>query len=519
MTAEPEAQLSPAEQRFAAIRRRIGRYAGPIAFLLIWHAPLPALSPAGHIVAGVSVLAVIWWVTEAVPLAITAMFAPALAVLLGAGEAKATFAPFAHPLIFLFLGGFLLAEGLVSQGFDRRAALWLLSRQIVAGSPGRAATLVCVVAFGFSMWISNTATTAMMIPIVVGLGATMEATTLPAHRPAMRIFGEGMLITLAYAASLGGISTPIGTAPNMVALAALHEHLGLRVDFLQWMSFALPTSVAALAVMLVVARRRFPSPVRRIDGLTDEVRRELAALGPLSSGEKRALSVFALAIAGWITPAVLRLAMGSDHPVTLAARESFSEGIVAVVCASLLFVLPVAPPPPGATALEAPPPILTWRRASAIDWGTLLLLGGGMALGKLVFETGVAAVIGDGVVGLTAGGDATLRPLLMLVACTTLVVFLTEVTSNTATTSMMLPVLIAAAMTMGIDPVPVVLAVTMAASCAFMLPVSTPPNAMAYGTGRVRIGSMIRLGVQLDFAELALLLVVGTAFLPLLSFS
>ncbi|MEE9382664.1 MAG: DASS family sodium-coupled anion symporter [Nannocystaceae bacterium] len=516
MTVAPKAALSPAEQRFDLARRSLGRLAAPIVFVATLAIPWPGLEMPARCVAAIAAMTIVLWVTEAIPLAVSALLAPSLAVVLGVTDAKNAFAPFAHPLIFLFLGGFFLAEGLVAQGFDRRAALWLMSRRLVAGSPARAAIIVCCIAFGLSMWISNTATMAMMIPIVIGLCATMERLCPASSRTQMRHHGEGLIITLAYSATLGGVCTPVGTAPNMIALGALEDRLGVHIDFLQWMSFAVPTSLVGLLAVLVVARRRFPSPVRQVSGLADYVRKEHGRLGPMSRGEVRSVVVFGLAIVGWITPAVFRLGLGTDHAVTIWARTGLKEGVVALLCSSLLFILPGRSDPQD-TRSPGTPRMLSWQRAATIDWGTLLLLGGGLALGKLVFETGLATAIGQGVLSLTEGvGTGSTRDILVLVLSVALVIYMTEVTSNTATTSMMLPVLISVAVAGGSNPLPLVLVVTMAASYAFMLPVSTPPNAIAYGTGHIRISAMIRFGWILDLFGLLLLVAAGLWFLPAL---
>jgi len=242
----------------------------------------------------------------------------------------------------------------------------------------------------------------------------------------------------------------------------------------------------------------------RLTGLTAEVERQLTELGPLHKGERRAVTVFGLAIAGWLAPSVLRLSLGSDHPWTMWAREGLAEGIVAIVCASLLFMIPSG---------REDQRILTWERAARIDWGTLFLLGGGIALGKMTFDTGLSAAIGEA--ALAAAGPIASHPLGLMAAAMLLVILLTEVTSNTATTSMILPVLIGLAQASGMDPVPMALAVTMVASFAFMLPVSTPPNAIAYGTGLLRLDTMLSKGIRLDAMAFLIVLVAGALLFPL----
>jgi sodium-dependent dicarboxylate transporter 2/3/5 len=508
--AEPApARVSEAEARFDRVRRRIGRWAAPAALLLVLAAPLD-LAPREHRMAAVAIMTVILWITEAVPLAVAALSGPAIAVLLGVASAPAAFAPFAHPLIFLFLGGFVLAQALAHQGFDRRATLWLLSRPLVKSSPTRALVTVAATTWALSMWVSNTATTAMMLPIALGLCRTIERLCGDdgGARHRMQHFSEGLLLAVAYAASLGGTATPVGTATNLIAIELLAQNVGVQLDFLTWMAFGIPVSAVGLVAMLALAVRRFPPPIATVTGLTDHVREDLARMGPMSSGERRVVAVFLLAIAGWLAPAVLRLGLGESHPAAAWAHDALDEAVVALVCTGLLFVVPAGRGPDGAEA----PRLITWARAIDIDWGTLFLLGGGFALSQLVFETGLAESIADAVLG----GEALFPhgELVLLVLATTLVIYMTELSSNTATINMFLPVIIPIALAAGFDPLPIVVTVTLAGSYAFMLPVSTPPNAIVYGTGRVRIDSMIRFGAWLNVVGLVLLIAVGALLLP-----
>src|SRR5690606_22363448 len=262
-----------------------------------------------------------------------------------------------HPLILLFLGGFILAAGLSVHGVDRRAAIWVLARRWIDSRPGRVRVAVVGTTFAFSMWISNTATTAMMVPIALGLAATLDAqltarsSTVAGAReapsesnsvsaPNAARWTEGLLISLAYAASLGGLCTPIGTAPNMLAVNHLESELGITVDFARWMAFALPTALAILLGVLVIAARRFAAPVTRVEGLQAKVRDELAQLGPVRPAERRVVAVFALAVALWVAPAILRLSLGEDHAATIWAGQWLEEGYVAVACGLTMLVLP-----------------------------------------------------------------------------------------------------------------------------------------------------------------------------------
>ncbi len=498
--------ISDAEARFEARRRAVGLVVAPLLFFGLWWLPMPSLSPQAHVLAAVAAATVALWITEAIPLPAAALLGPALAVVCGVAEPKEVFAPFADPLIFLFLGGFLLAEGLARQRVDRRVALWLIARRVVAGSPARAMIALASIAYGFSMWISNTATTAMLLPVALGVHATMRSVIGddPDNRRKIDKFAGGMCLMVAYASSIGGIATPIGTGPNVIAIGMLEDRLGAGLDFAQWMAFALPISLVMLLIALAIAVRRFPAPVARLPGLADEVARQLAALGPVRAGERRAVVVFLVAVAGWLAPSLLRLLVGATHPWTIWAGDVLDEGVVAILCSSLLFVLP--------TGDGERQPILAWADAQRLDWGTILLLGGGLALGKLTFATGLAEAIGRGVLG--GLGPLASHPVGLMISAIALILVLTEVTSNTAVTAMMLPVLIGVAQVAGIDPLPTAVLATIAASFAFMLPVSTPPNAMAYGTRLIRVEAMFAIGVRLDAWGFVVLVAAGLLLVP-----
>jgi sodium-dependent dicarboxylate transporter 2/3/5 len=502
------ARVSEAEARFDAMRRRIGLVSAPAVFVLLLVVPTPGLSEQAHALAAITAMTVILWVTEAIPLPAAALLGPALAAVFGVTSPKAALAAFADPLIFLFMGGFMLAAALSRHRFDRRAALWLIARPIVAGSPARALIAIAAIAFGFSMWISNTATTAMLIPVALGLHSTMLA-VLPnddAMVDRLHKFSGGMCLALAYASSLGGSATPIGTGPNVIAVGMLEAKTGARIDFLQWMSFGLPTALAMTTLVVWGALRRFPAPVKRVEGLMDEVRSQLAELGPIKAAETRTLMIFAVAVTGWLTPSVSKLFLGPDHAFSVWTKAHLVEGVVALVCACLLFFVPSG----GDDKEER---LLAWEDAQKMDWGTLFLLGGGLALGRMTFETGLAEAVGRGILG--AAGPLVSTQLGLTAAAVLLVVFLTEVTSNTATTSMMLPVLIGIAQASGFDATATAVAVTLAASYAFMLPVSTPPNAMAYGTRMIRLDAMVRFGFRLDLLGFVVLLAAVVGILPL----
>lgn len=471
-------------------------------------APL-GLTPDAQWMAAICSAAILLWVTEAIPLAVTAMGAPAVAVLCGVAPASKALAPFAHPLIFLFLGGFLLARAITVHKLDARLALWLVSRPLIAGSPRRAFVAICIIAFTLSMWISNTATAAMMLPIVGGILGAMDRALVstPDTKSQLDRFREHTYIALAYACSLGGLCTPIGTAPNLLGIEALARSQGQSLDFLTWMQFGVPAGVASLILCIWLGLRLAPPPQGRVQGFQEKMQAELTALGPMSPGGKRVIAVFLLAVVGWLTPSGIRLILGAQDPLYLSAKQSLAEGNVALLCALLLFVLP--------EKIGRPKGLLEIRDLKEIDWSTLYLLGGGIALGRLAFGSGLAQVIGENTVHAWTAHAQDPQTTLLMVACG-LVLVLTEFTSNVATTNMMLPVLVSICEAGALHSPPVVIGVAMAASFAFVLPVSTPPNAIVYGSGQVRLRSMFRYGLWMDLGGYMILIVVCRALLPLL---
>jgi sodium-dependent dicarboxylate transporter 2/3/5 len=483
MTAVTDAETA---STFDATRRRIAVWAGPILFVAILAAPA-TLAPGAHRLAAVMALVMVFWIGEPVPLPVTSLLGPALAVLLGIAGARDAFAPFGDPVIFLFLGSFLLAEAMQVHGLDRRIALAILAIPGVAASPPRLRIAVALVTAAISMWISNTATAAMMLPIVLGLVRALAAAG-STESP------RALLLVVGMAASLGGIATPVGTPPNLIALGVLDRQTGRSLGFLEFMSIGVPLSLALLTITLAAVRWLTPKAAVAGD-VSAHVAAERRALGPWRSGQWACAVAFGLAIAFWIGPGVLALVRGTRD------AGGIEESVVAIAAAGLLFLWPVGDRK-----------ALTWEDGKRIDWGTLLLFGGGLSLGKMMFDTGLAAFVGRGAVAAT--GVSTLWGLTALALATTIV--LTEIASNTATVTMLAPLVLALAREMGVPIVPPLLAVAFGASMGFMFPVGTPPNAIVYGTGLVPLTSMMRIGVMVDLLGFFVILGVLRVLCPLI---
>jgi len=486
--AEAAETRSPAELRFDRARRSAGLFAGPLAFALLWLAPLPAPSPEGVRLAAVLAWVLVWWICEPVPIPVTSLLGPALAVVCGVGSAGEMFAPFGDPIVLFFLGSFVLAEAMAASGLDRRFALAILRRPAVGATPGRLLVAFVAITAGLSGWLNNTATTAMLYPIGLSVLAALARAAGGVDLRRLR-FGTALMLSLAYASSIGGIATPVGTAPNLITLGQLQLLADVRIPFFQWMLIAAPISLAMLAVLLVYLRVALPPDVPGARGGGDELAGDAAALGPISRAERNVLLAFGATVAGWVLPGVLALVLGADAAAVRTASRLFPESAVALLGAALLFVLPVD--------WRARRFTLGWDEAVRIDWGTLLLFGGGLALGGAMFRTGLAAALGGSLVAWS--GSDSLVALTFLFAWIALV--LTETTSNTASATMIAPLAIAAAQAAGVSPVPPAVAVALASSMAFMLPVSTPPNAIVYGSGCIPITTMLRHGAALDLAS------------------
>jgi len=479
-------RISAQEARFERLRHTISLFVGPALFVLVLLLPAPALTPEGHRLAAVLSWVLVYWVGEAIPIPATALLGPVLCVLLGIGEPTTVLAPFAHPIVFLFIGSFILAEGMIVHRLNERIALSVLSVRWLLAKPRRLAVAVGLIPLLISMWISDSATTAMIYPIVLGIAATFraEAAAAPGSR-----FETGLLLTISYAALIGGTGTPVGTPPNLIGIGMIEKLAGVRILFFQWMLLAVPILLVLAACMFAYMALVFPAATIDPETTGAYVRARRREAGPWSRGEKNALLAFLVAVTLWVFPGVVAATLGPQSDLYRLCERHIPEGIVSLVAALLLFFLPVD--------WRARRFTLTWTDALRIDWGTILLFGGGLSLGSLMFSTGLADALGRGLAAMSGVGSLWgLTALSIAVA-----IVLTEMTSNTATASMLVPIVIALAKSLGVSAVPPAIGVCLGASMAFMLPVSTPSNAIVYGSGRVPITAMIRAGIVLDLAS------------------
>jgi sodium-dependent dicarboxylate transporter 2/3/5 len=482
-----------AEDRFNRRRATVGLVLGPLVFLALLALPMSGLPAPAHRLAAVLGLVIVFWITEALPLPATALAGPALAILLQVAPAREVFAPFADPIIFLFMGSFMLAQAMYAHGLDRRVAFQALSLRWVGCSPVRVVVMFGAVSTALSMWLSNTATAAMLFPIALSI--------VNQARGATGGFALALMLITAFGASVGGMATPVGTPPNLIGIALLERATGIDISFAGWMLIGLPLSAIVFAFMALHFRGVCLRGGAATLAGTSLAAEELRKLGPLSRGQRNVLGAFGLTVVLWVAPGVFTLAGGGQGWFARGFNASVPEAVAAVAGALLLFVLPVD--------WRARRFTLTWDQAVAIDWGIILLFGGGLSLGGLTFSTGLAEAIGRGLLAWTPAHTT----LVLTMVFTGLSIMLTETTSNTAAATMVVPVAIAVAQAAGRSPVEPALGAIFGASMAFMLPVSTPPNAIVYSSGRVPITAMVRHGFTIDLfgyaAVVALVMALG----------
>ncbi|MDX1387546.1 MAG: DASS family sodium-coupled anion symporter [Acidobacteriota bacterium] len=469
----------PDPAAFDRRRQTVGLFLGPAVLGVVLALPT-GLSPEAHRLAAVFALVIVFWVTEAIPLGATALLGTALAVVFGVADAKQAFASFGHPIIFLFLGSFLIAAAMARHGLDRRIALFVLSRSWVGERRARILLAFGAIAAFLSMWMSNTATTAMMLPIGLGVLAALPG------EGGSGGYSTALMLMIAFSCNIGGIATPVGTPPNLIALGMFEQILDVKISFVQWMGFGVPVTIVCFVFAYIVIRRLFAVRSEVVEGAAETFRAERAKLGSWSAGEKAALTAFLVAVTFWTLPGILSLILGSGSVVARAFDRLLPESAGAILAASLLFVIPV-----DWSRREF---ALDWRHAVRIDWGTILLFGGGLALGSMAFSTGLAEAIGS---ALLSGSSEMSLVLLVLIAVFIANV-MTEFMSNTATANLLIPTFLALAGASSGSAILPAIGATVGCSLAFCLPVATPPNALVYGSGHVPLTGMIRAGVCLD---------------------
>ena len=506
--AEQREVLTPAEERFERIRQTSGLFLGPLAFLIMYFLPLP-LDANQQTLAAILAFTIVFWLSEAIPIPVTAVLALALCVLfnvpgvgLNADDAPGdvVFGGFIDPVIFLFIGAFIIAQAMITHGLDKRFAFLVLSIPGIAKS-----TYGIIIAFGaiaalISAFISNTTTAAMLLPIGLGMmGALggMVKEQSDTNRDTSRLrFGTALMLMISYGAGVGGLLTPIGTPPNLIGIAFIEEETGVRITFFDWVLTAAPIVLLmfiALCFILILLNR---PETRRLEGAEEFIAEQRRGLGSFSTGERNTLIAFLVAVTLWVLPGLTALIFGDESTVYSFLYSRLDEGTVAIVAAALLFLLPISWAERRFT--------MNWNEAARIDWGTVILFGCGIALGTLLSDTGLAEVIGTGIADLFG-----FTSLLAVSAVSALIaIIISETTSNTASATIVVPIVIPIAAAAGLDPLVPALAAVFGASFGFMMPVSTPQNAVVYGSGMIPITKMVRSGIFFDVIGLILIVLL-----------
>ena len=470
--------------------KNIGLVSGPLSFILVilFFHPEGLTLQANAIIAS-TVWIAIWWITEAIPISVTALLPIILFPLTGGLELSETTASFGHKYVFLYLGGFIIAIATQKWNLHKRIALNIIS---LLGTNVVKIILGFMVATAFlSMWISNTATAVMMLPIAMAIVDQLKDNPDTIENE-NKIFGKALMLGIAYSASIGGISTLIGTPPNLILAGVVEETVGYEITFSTWFKFGFPISFILLFLcwkyLTVIA---FKFEQKSFPGGIKEIKKQLQKIGTISYEEKLVALIFTLTAIAWVTRDILKLII----PV-------IDDTIIVMISALIIFLLPTN---------DKKRRLINWEEASKLPWGILLLFGGGMALASGFKESGLALWIGTQMTLLD--GINLFLLLFFLIAS---VNFLTEITSNLATTAMLLPILYPMAMTIDVHPFILMVSAAVAASCAFMLPVATPPNAVVFGSGYLRIPDMVRVGIWMNVLSIILLSVFVYYVLPYL---
>jgi len=470
--------------------QKLGLVLGPLLFFLILGFFHPeGLSKEANAVLASTIWIAVWWITEALPISVTALLPIVLFPLSGALDLSTTTASYGHKYIFLYIGGFMLAIAIERWNLHKRIALTIIQ---LIGSNINMIILGFMLATAFmSMWISNTATSVMMLPI--GMAIIKQLHDNPnTEVNENRIFGKAVMLAIAYSASIGGMATLIGTPPNLVLAGVLQETYGIEISFAKWLKFGLPISIVLLSICwFYLTRVAFTFKQKEFPGGQVEIKRLLSELGKITREEHSVLVVFALTALLWITRSFIQKII-----------PAVDDTIIAMVAGITLFILP---------AQSGKRSLLTWKEAVKMPWGVLLLFGGGMALAAGFSSSGLAEFIGSQMTLLQGVGL-----LLLVVILIASVNFLTEITSNLATTAMILPILAPMALVIDVHPFILMVAATVAASCAFMLPVATPPNAVVFGSGYLRIPDMVKSGIWMNLISILLLTLFVYFILPMI---
>lgn len=475
--------------------RKIGLFLGPALFIImLMIGPAEGMKPEAMKVAALTVLMAVWWISEAVPIPATSLLPIVMYPILGITTTKATTASYANPIIYLFMGGFFIAVAMQKYNLHKRIALHVIK---MVGSSPSLMILGFMIATGFlSMWVSNTATAMMMVPIGLAVisqvtGHTSEQMLAGSGGKTEMNFAKSLMLAIAYSASIGGIATIIGTPPNAIMVGMMEKMYGVKINFAQWMMFGLPLSIVMMAaVWFLLTKVMFNTGEMKLASGGEVIKKDIDEMGKMTREEKSVLFVFVLAACSWVINGFIK-------------KSPVDDTMIAIGAALLLFIIP--------TNFKKGQFILDWKTAVKIPWGIVLLFGAGFAVAEGFTKTDLAMWIS---MRLTSLEGASV--LLFVTIAAVLVVFLTEITSNTAIATLLVPIMGSAAVAMGIHPFATIISSCLSASFAFMLPVATPPNAVVFGSGAIKIIDMVKAGIWLNIIGAILIVLFTVYVLPII---
>lgn len=467
-----------------------GLIAGPLLFaLVIIISPEAFLNPAAWKVIGIAVWMVVWWITEAAPIAVTALLPIVLFPLTGIFTIDEATAPYANKIIFLFMGGFLLGLGMERHNLHKRIALRLIK---LTGTNPNGIILGFMLTTAFiSMWISNTATTVMMLPIALSITGLLGIDQTSGK--GQRRFALALMLGIAYAANIGGTATIIGTPPNVAWIGFMSDMLDYEVTFAKYLTIGLPICLIMLTVTyLLITRVLYPSRISNLSESSRVIEEQLQEMGAMSKAEKRVAVIFVSTALAWILRGSINSWLDTNF---------LNDTIIAIAGGILMFITPLN--------LKKSQFLLEWEYTKKLPWGILLLFGGGLTLAKAMEKSEIVQTVGNSIAGT---GD--IAPILLIAGLTTFMLFMTELMSNVALTVIFVPVVIGISQSLGVNPMYLTLPVTLAASYAFMMPISTPPNAIVFSSGMIRMKDMMRAGVLLNVIAIILLVILSQTLIP-----
>jgi len=474
--------------------KRFGFLAGPLSFLLILLlVDSNFISPGAYKVLAVATWMILWWITEAAPVPIAALLPLILFPFLGVMKMSEAAAPYANPIIFLFMGGFMIALGLEKHRLHERIALNLIK---ITGTSGNGIILGFLIATGFiSMWISNTATAMMMLPIaisVINLLSTERSNTPETTSVGERNFGIGLMLVIAYAANIGGVATIIGTPPNVVFVGLLDQFYGQKMLFGKWMLIGVPLSLILLAsCYFVITRMLFPNRLKNIYGADTLIKNKLIELGSIRHEEKLVMFIFSITCMLWIFQQALNLLFG---------KEILNDTNIAMAGGSMMFLVP--------SSLKKFKFLLHWRDTEKLAWGILILFGGGLCLAQGLSNAGIIQAVGVRIAEQSTSVNWLLLGLI------TASIFITELMSNVALVQIFIPVVFGIAVNLGLDPILLGMPVAIGASMAFMFPVATPPNAIVFSSGHMKVKDMMRAGIFMNIISVIIIYLAAKSIIP-----